>query len=164
MSENTGRASHERAIDVVRGYAHHDGIAVREALAGLEADGWTEVHVVLNGLLHSTLGIMELTGAQGKLGQLVRYADEAAAAAPLHYEFALGEATRAWALGATSALRTFAGRDVPETVHMTGVLIAAPGLALWGKPGFLDVVERLQESVTALLVNDRPSGTPHRRP
>ncbi|MFJ5219687.1 hypothetical protein ACIP98_33920 [Streptomyces sp. NPDC088354] len=127
MSENSGKASHERAIEVVRGYGRHDGIAVREALTDLDADGWTEVHALLNGLLHSTLG-MELTGQQGKLGQLVRYADEVAAAAPLPHELAVGEAARAWALGDTSALRASSGhglRDVPEAVHMTGVLVAA---------------------------------------
>ncbi|MDX3077636.1 hypothetical protein [Streptomyces sp. MI02-7b] len=49
---------------------------------------------------------------------------------------------------------------------MTAVLVAALSLALWGRAGFLDVVETLRESVTALpmKVDDRPSVTLRRRP
>ncbi|MFD3452018.1 hypothetical protein ACFWVC_07525 [Streptomyces sp. NPDC058691] len=163
MSEHAGKVSHQRAIDVVRGYAHHDAIAVRDALAGLSPDGWTEVYSVLNGLLRSTIGITELTGRQWNPGRFVRLADEVAAAAPLHLEFAIAEATRAWAGGGGWALRAFSGGDLSEAVHMTAVFIAVLGLALWGESGFLQVVETLDESVTAVM-NGRPFGIPDSRP
>nr|WTB28907.1 hypothetical protein OG781_04645 [Streptomyces sp. NBC_00830] len=157
MSDYAGKASYDRAIDVVRGYADHDSIAVRDALAGLNEGGWMEVYAVLSGLLRSTMSITELTGERSKLGHLVRHADEVAAAAPLQYEFAVAEAVRAWARGDESALRTLSGRDLPGTVHVTAVFIAVLGQGLWGRTGFLDVLKRFHESVTE-LVNDQPSG------
>ncbi|MEU6341756.1 hypothetical protein ABZ883_12510 [Streptomyces sp. NPDC046977] len=163
MSEHPGKPSHERAIDVVRGYANHNAVAVRNALADLDPGGWTDVFGVLNGLLRSTIGIVELTGAEWNTGQLVRHADEVAAAAPPHYEFAVAEATRAWALGDVSPLRTFADGDLPAAVHITGVFVAVLGLALWGRAGFLDVVNRLDESAAALM-NSPDSAIPTIRP
>ncbi|MEU2287267.1 hypothetical protein ABZ614_36070 [Streptomyces sp. NPDC013178] len=157
MSDAAHRTSHERAMDVLRGYTDHDALAVREALAGLDAGGWTEVYAVLSGLLRSTISIMELTGRRWELDSLVRHADEVAAAAPPHYEFAVAEATRAWARGDQPAMRALSGRDLPGAVHMTAVGVAVLGSALWGRTGFLGVLEEFHETVTA-LVNDPPPG------
>ncbi|MFG2422707.1 hypothetical protein ACGFWD_27120 [Streptomyces sp. NPDC048448] len=157
MSDHAGKTPYERALEVVQGYANHDPIAVQDALAGLNAGGWSEVYAVLSGLLRSTISIMELTGEPWKLYEFVQHADEVAAAAPLHYEFAVAEATRAWAGGDNLALRTFAGGDLPGSVHMTAVSLAVLGLALWGRTGFLDVIEEFHVAVAA-LVNDQLSG------
>ncbi|CAM5719509.1 MULTISPECIES: hypothetical protein [Streptomyces] len=40
----------------------HDGSAVREALESLDAGGALQVYAILNGLVRSTISIMELTG------------------------------------------------------------------------------------------------------
>ncbi|MFC9913259.1 hypothetical protein [Streptomyces sp. NPDC059862] len=157
MSDAAHKTSHDRALDVVRGYTDRDALAVQEALAGLDAGSWTEVYAVLSGLLRSTVSIMELTGRQWKPGDLVRHADEVAATAPPHYEFAVAEATRAWARGDQSAMRALSGRDLPGAVHMTAVGVAVLGLALWGRTGFHGVLKEFHQTVTA-LVNDRPSG------
>ncbi|MPY47368.1 hypothetical protein [Streptomyces acidicola] len=157
MSDEAEKTSRDRAMDVVRGYADHDAIAVQDALAGLDAGNWIKVYAVLSGLLRSTISIMELTGERWKLDHLVRHADEVAAAAPPHYEFTVAEAARAWARGDQSALRTLSGRDLAGAVHMTAVFLAVLGLALWGRDGFLDVLRAFHETVTA-LVNDQPLG------
>ncbi|EKX62298.1 hypothetical protein PV416_45355 [Streptomyces ipomoeae] len=157
MSEAAHKTSRDRAMDVVRGYADHDAIAVHEALAGLDADSWAEVYAVLSGLLRSTISIMEMSGRRCMPGHLVRQADEVAAAAPPHYELAVAEATRAWARGDQSAMRALSGRDLPGAVHMTAVGVAVLGLSLWGRTGFLDVLKEFHETVTA-LVNDPLSG------
>ncbi|MEV6654179.1 hypothetical protein [Streptomyces sp. NPDC051219] len=157
MSDHAGKTAYDRALEVVQGYANHDAIAVQDALAGLNASGWSEVYAVLSGLLRSTISIMELTGEQWKLGDLVRHADEVAAAAPLHYEFVVAEVARAWARGDDSGLRTLSGRDLPGAVHVTAAFVAVLGLALWGRTGFLDVIKEFHVAVSA-LVNDQPFG------
>lgn len=157
MSDAALKASHERAVDVVRGYTDHDAIAVEEALAGLDAGGWAEVYAFLNGLSRSTISIMELSGKQWRLDDLVRHTDEVAAAAPPHHEFAIAEATRAWARGDQSGMRASSGSNLPMAVHTTAVGIAVLGLALWGRPGFLNVLKEFQATATA-LASDRFSG------
>ncbi|GAQ50414.1 hypothetical protein a10_00191 [Streptomyces acidiscabies] len=139
------------AVEVVRGYVDHDTDAVQAALAGLDADSRVEVYALLNGLLHSTISIMELTGRRWRLDELVRHADEVATAAPPHYEFAITEATRAWARGDGSAMRALSGRDVLGAVHMTAVGVTALGLALWGRAGLLDVLEEFDRIAGGLV-------------
>ncbi|MFE7795896.1 hypothetical protein [Streptomyces sp. NPDC057460] len=85
-----------------RGYADRDAIAVQDALAGLDAGAWMEIHAVLSGLLRSTVSITEVAGERWTAGQLVEHANEVVAAAPPHYEFAIAEAARAWARGGPS--------------------------------------------------------------
>lgn len=150
MSDAVHKTSHDRALDVVRGYVDHDGIAVQEALEGLDARGSLEVYAILNGLVRSTISIMELTGRPFRLEDLVRQADEVAVVAPLHYEFAVGEATRAWARGAQSAMRAVSCRDFTAAVHITAVGVAVLGLALWGRSGLLDVLAEFHQAATAL--------------
>lgn len=157
MSDAAHKTSHDRALDAVRGYADHDAIAIQKALAGLDSGSWMEVYAVLSGLLRSTISIMELSGKRWELGHLVRHADEVASAAPPHYEFAVAEATRAWARGDQSAMRALSGRDLPGAVHITAVGVAVLGLTLWGRTGFLDVLKACDETATA-PTNDRPSG------
>ncbi|MGW0576913.1 hypothetical protein ACWD25_13280 [Streptomyces sp. NPDC002920] len=146
-----------RAVDVVRGYADRDAIAVRDALTGLDAVAWQEMYAVLNGLLHSTVSIIEVTGTRWTTGQLVEHADEVATAAPPHYEFAVAEAARAWAGGDRSALSALPGRDPLGAVHVTAAFVAALGLVLWGRTRFLGVLTAYDETVTA-IVDGRPSG------
>jgi hypothetical protein len=150
MSDTAHKTSRDRALDLVRGYVDHDGIAVQEALEGLDAGGSLEVYAILNGLVRSTLTIMELTGRPFRLEDLVRLADEVAVAAPLHYEFAVAEATRAWARGDQSAMRAVSCRDLIGAVHITAVGVAVLGLALWGRSGLLDVLAEFHEAATAL--------------
>ncbi|WP_425246156.1 hypothetical protein [Streptomyces sp. NEAU-NA10] len=157
MSDAAFKTTRDRALDVVRGYTDHDAVAVREALDSLNAGGWTEVYAVLSGLLRSTISVMELTGKRWELDSLVRHIDEVAAAAPPHYEFAVAEATRAWARGDQSALRALSDRDLCGAVHMTAVFAVVLGLALWGRPGLLDVLEEFLATVTT-PVTDRTSG------
>ncbi|MEU6375125.1 hypothetical protein [Streptomyces sp. NPDC046909] len=151
MSDAAQMTSRDRAMDVVRGYVHHDGSAVQMALEGLDADGSLEVYAVLNGLVRSTISIMELTGRSFGLDDLVRQADGIAVAAPLHYEFAIAEATRAWARGDQSAMRAVSCQDLSGAVHITAVGVAVLGLALWGRTGFLDVLAEFHEADIALL-------------
>ena len=49
---------------------------------------------------------------------------------PPHYESAIAEATRAWARGDDSTMRTLTGQDLLGAVHMTAVGVTALGLAL----------------------------------
>ncbi|MEU6356591.1 hypothetical protein ABZ896_46025 [Streptomyces sp. NPDC047072] len=162
MSDTAQRISRDRALDVVRGYVDQDAVAVREALAGLDAGGSLEVYAVLNGLLRSTISIMELTGRSWRLDDLVRRADEVAVAAPPHYEFAAAEATRAWARGDESAMRAASCRDLTGAVHITAVGVTVLGLALWGRTGFLDVLQEFGLTAAALAdgwgddLSDRP--------
>ncbi|MGW5663564.1 hypothetical protein ACWEWG_26315 [Streptomyces sp. NPDC003758] len=156
MSDAPQRTCRDRALSVVRGYAHKDAAAVQEALAGLDASGWIEVYALLTGLLRSTISIMELAGRHWKLDDLVRRSDDIATAAPPHYEFAMAEAARAWAVGDESAMRALSCRDVPGAVHMTAVGIAVLGLALWGKAGFLDVIEEFDAAADALANDPAP--------
>lgn len=144
-------------MDVVRGYTDRDAVAVEEALSGLDASSWTEVYAFLSGLLHSTVSIMELSGKRWQVGELVRHTEEVAAVAPPHHEFAVVEATRAWARGDESAMHALSCQDLPGAVHMTAVGVVVLGLALWGRPGFLAVLEEFQVTADA-LANDRFSG------
>jgi hypothetical protein len=157
MSDGAPKASHERAVDLVRGYLDRDAVAVQEALSGLGALSWLEVYAVLSDLLRSTISIMELSGKRWQVGDLVRHTDEIAAVAPPHHEFAVAEATRAWARGDRSTMRALSGQDLAGAVHMTAVGLAVLGLALWGRTGFLDALDEFHETATA-LVNDRLSG------
>jgi hypothetical protein len=150
MSDAPHRTSYDAALDAIRGYAHSDAVAVREAFTGLDARSWTEVYAVLGGLLRSTLGIMELTGRHWKLDDLVRYTDEVSAAAPPHYEFAMAEATRAWARGDQAVMRAFSGRDIQGAVHMSALGVAVLGLALWGRSGLLAVLEEFRAAADTL--------------
>ena len=92
-----------------------------------------EVCAILNGLLRSTIRIMELTGRRWNVGDLVRQTDEVAAAAPPHHEFAVAEATRAWACGDLSAMRDLSSRDLSPAVHTTAVGIAVLGSSCAGQ-------------------------------
>ncbi|MFC9506179.1 hypothetical protein [Streptomyces sp. NPDC057002] len=112
------------------------------------------MYAILNGLLRSTISIVELTGRPSQPDDLVRQADEVAAAAPTHYEFAVGEATRIWAGGDPSSMRAVSCRDLTGAVHITAVDVAALGLALWGTPGFLRLLEEAHE--VAAPVGGRP--------
>ncbi|MGW0818333.1 hypothetical protein ACWD00_34885 [Streptomyces viridiviolaceus] len=150
MSDAAHKTSHDRAMDVVRGYVDHDGVMVRDALDGLDAGGSLEMYAILNGLVRSTISIMELTGRPFRLDDLVRQADEVASVAPPHYEFAVAEATRAWARGDQSAMRAVSCRDLIGAVHITAVGVAVLGLALWGRTGFLGVLAEFHEAFTAL--------------
>jgi hypothetical protein len=133
MSDGAQKPPGRRAVDVVRGYAERDALVVRDALAGLDAVAWQEMYVVLSGLLHSTVSIIEVTGRSWTSGQLVELVDDVAAGAPPHYEFAVAETARAWARGDQSALSALPGRDPLGAVHVTAVFVAAMGLALWGR-------------------------------
>lgn len=150
MSDAAQKTSRDRALDVVRGYVDHDPVAVCEALDGLEAGGSLEVYAILNGLLRSTISIMELTGRPWRLDDLVRRADEIAVSAPPHYEFAVAEATRAWARGDESAMRAASCRDLTGAVHITAVGVTVLGLAVWGRTGFLDVLAEFHEAARAI--------------
>jgi hypothetical protein len=157
MSDGAQKSPGRRAVDVVRGYADRDAIAVQDALAGLDAVAWMEMYAVLSGLLRSTVSIIEVTGERWAAGQLVEHADEVAAAAPPHYEFAIAEAAREWARGGQSALSALPGRDPLGAVHVTAVFVAALGLVLWGRTGFLGVLTAYDDTVTT-IVNGQPSG------
>ncbi|WP_405820511.1 hypothetical protein OG241_33035 [Streptomyces sp. NBC_01390] len=157
MSNAAHKTSSDRAMDVVRGYVDHDGVAVREALDSLDTAGSLEVHAILNGLVRSTISIMELTGRPFALEDLVRQADAVATVAPLHYELAVSEATRAWARGDQSAMRAVSCRDPTGAVHITAVGVVVLGLALWGRTGFLDVLAEFHEAAT-VLTEEWPSG------
>jgi hypothetical protein len=150
MSDAPRKTAHDQALDIVRGYVDHDAVAVREALDGFDAGGSLEVYAILNGLLRSTISIMELTGRPWRLDDLVRRADEVAVSAPPHYEFAAAEATRAWARGDESAMRAASCRDLAGAVHITAVGVTVLGLALWGRTGFLDVLAEFHETAAAL--------------
>ncbi|MFE6624451.1 hypothetical protein ACFZBP_37710 [Streptomyces sp. NPDC008086] len=151
MSDTAHLTSRDRAVGVVRGYAAHDADAVQDALNGLNPESRVEVYAVLSALLRSTISIMELTGRRWKLDELVRHSDEVAAAAPPHYEFAVAEATRAWARGDHSAMRSLSGQDLLGALHMTAVGITVLGLCLWGRTGLLDVLEEFDRTVAALV-------------
>ncbi|MFH9087801.1 hypothetical protein [Streptomyces sp. NPDC017673] len=157
MSDTARKTPLDRAMDVVRGYVDHDGIAVREALDGMDAGGSLEVYSILNGLVRSTISIMELTGRPWRVDDLVRRADGVATVAPPHYEFAVAEATRAWARGDQSAMRAVSCRDLTGAVHITAVGVAVLGSALWGRAGFLDVLAEFHAAATA-LAEDRSCG------
>ncbi len=166
MSDAAHQTSRDRATALVRGYVDQDRAAVGEALEGLGqgagagvgsgagtgsgSGGLIEVYVVLNGLLRSTLSIMELSGRPWKVDDLVGRADELAASAPPHYEFAVGEATRAWARGDQSAMRAASCQDLAGAVHITAVGVAVLGSALWGEAGFLAVLREFGAVASAL--------------
>ncbi|QNP68627.1 hypothetical protein IAG44_03500 [Streptomyces roseirectus] len=150
MSDAAEFASRDRALGVLRAYADRDADGVEGALAGLGESGWVEVYAVLSGLLHTTVGIVELTGIREQLGRVVRCADEVAAVAPPHYEFAIAEATRAWARGDQGAMRAVSGRDLPGAVHMTAVFVTVLGVALWGRSGFLGVLRTFHDTLSSL--------------
>jgi hypothetical protein len=150
MSGTAQKTPRDRALNVVRGYVDHDPVAVCEALDGLEAGDSLEVYAILSGLLRSTISIMELTSRPWRLDDLVRRADEIAVSAPLHYEFAVAEATRAWARGGSSALRAASCRDLTGAVHITAVGVTVLGLVVWGRTGFLDVLAEFHEAARAV--------------
>lgn len=154
MSDGAQKSPAGRAVDVVRGYANRDAIAVQDALSGLDTVARTEMHAVLDGLLRSTVSLIEVTGERWTARQLVDRADEVATAAPPHYGFAIGEAARAWARKDRSARHAPPGRDPLGAVHVTAAFVAALGLVLWGGPGFLGVLAAYDDTVTA-IVNGR---------
>ncbi|MGW2052019.1 hypothetical protein ACWCPF_43925 [Streptomyces sp. NPDC001858] len=156
MSDEVQKPPGYRAVDVVRGYADRDTIAVEDALAGLDAVAWMEMYAVLSGLLRATVSIIEVTGRRWTAGQLVEHADQVAATAPPHHEFAIAEAARAWVRGDQSALSALPGGDPLRAVHVTAAFVAALGLALWGRAGFLGVLTAYDDTVTA-IVNGLPS-------
>ncbi|MCL8011253.1 hypothetical protein [Streptomyces sp. AS02] len=161
MSDAAQKTSRDLALDIVRGYVDRDAVAVGEALQGLDAGGSLEVYAILNGLLRSTISIMELTGRPWQVDDLVRRADEVAVSAPPHYEFAAAEATRAWARGDESAMCAASCRDLAGAVHITAVGVTVLGLAVWGPTGFLDVLAEFHQ-VTAALADEGAHDIPGR--
>lgn len=99
------------ALLLLRGYAAGDARAVATALDGLDDsaldDTYTYLCAVMDVTLHLTLT------AQPAARDMSRAAEHAAAAAPPHYEFAFGQAIRAWAAGDTEALTRTADADLP---------------------------------------------------
>ncbi|MFM9441279.1 hypothetical protein [Streptomyces acidiscabies] len=158
MSDAAESTSRERALEVLRAYANGDADAVEDAVSGLDDGGWVEVYAILGGLLNTTVGIAELTGTRHPLERVVRCADEVAAVAPPHYEFAISEATRAWARGDQDALRAMSGRDLPGAAHMTAVFVTVLGVSLWGRAGFLGVLRTFHDTVVSLTDEQRYEG------
>ncbi|WP_051854698.1 hypothetical protein [Streptomyces sp. NRRL B-1347] len=135
----------DRALGVVRGYAAHDAGAVTEALARADEAAQQQTYAVLGGLLRSTLALVQLTGRELRTGEVVRLADEVAAVAPADYEFTVTEAVRAWARGDQEGFRSANAADPLGGLHVTAVLTALLGLALWGREAFLDVLTAYEE-------------------
>ncbi|WP_172382524.1 hypothetical protein [Streptomyces sp. MNP-20] len=143
-------AAADRALGVVRGYAARDAAAVTRALARVGEAERQQTYAVLGGLLRSTLALVELTGRELRTGEVVRLADEVAAAAPTAYEFTVTQAVRAWASGDREAFRSAHADDPLGDLHVTAVLVVLLGLALWGRETFLDTL-RAYEEVTRTL-------------
>jgi hypothetical protein len=74
-----------------------------------------------------------------------RAAEQAATAAPPHYEFAFGQAVRAWAAGDTEALTRAADADLPGAVHLLAVMTVALGVSVLDHDGLKALLNCLPE-------------------
>ncbi|MCI3935331.1 hypothetical protein [Streptomyces sp. AN091965] len=142
----------DRALGVVRGYAAGDAAAVAGALARVGEAERQQTYAVLGGLLRSTLALVALTGRELRTGEVVRLADEVAAAAPTVYEFTVTQAVRAWARGDLEGFRGAHAADPLGEIHVTAVLVVLLGLALWGRETFLDTLRAYEDVARTLAV------------
>ncbi|MFI8930989.1 hypothetical protein ACIG3E_25390 [Streptomyces sp. NPDC053474] len=142
----------DRALGVVRGYAACDAAAVTRALVRVGEAERQQTYAVLGGLLRSTLALVALTGRELRTGEVVRLADEVAAAAPTAYEFTVTQAVRAWARGDQEGFRGAHADDPLGDLHVTAVLVVLLGLALWGRETFLDTLRAYEEVARTLAV------------
>lgn len=115
------------ALLLLRGYAACDARAVGAALDPLDASTLDDTYTYLCAVMDVTLRLT-LT-AQPAAREVGRAAEHAAMAAPPHYEFAFGEAVRAWASGDMAALSRAADADLPGAVHLLAVMTVALGTA-----------------------------------
>ncbi|MFF5480479.1 hypothetical protein ACFY5C_24490 [Streptomyces sp. NPDC012935] len=143
------------AMAMVRGYASHDAGAVSAAVDGVGEAAHAEMCVIVDGLLRSTLAIAGIVG-QGVSGDaLVRLVDRVSSVAPPHFEFAVGEAVRGFALGGETKGQQVSLEDTLGTLHALAACTAALGLSLWGREVFIGL---LAESVRTALELSRTTG------
>lgn len=154
MNDGTATTAADNAIDALRGYADRDAFAVQRALGALDADTLRETYAVLTSLLSSTVSIMEVSDTSWRVGPIVRAADEAAAAAPPHYEFAIVEAIRAWACRDHTKQRAVSSHDLAGAVHATAVFVTVLGTELWGRDAFLDVLQQFSRTLAEAARKD----------
>ncbi|MFF0125983.1 hypothetical protein ACFYTG_09710 [Streptomyces mirabilis] len=109
------------ALLLLRGYADEDARTVASALDTLDDSALDDTYTYLCAVMDVTT----LT-AQPAARDVGRAAEQAATAAPPHYEFAFGQAVRAWAAGDTEALTRAADADLPGAVHLLAVLTSPP--------------------------------------
>jgi hypothetical protein len=83
--------------------------------------------------------------AQPAARDVGRAAEQAATAAPPHYEFAFGQAVRAWAAGDTEALTRAADADLPGAVHLLAVMTVALGVSVLDHDGLNALLNCLPE-------------------
>jgi hypothetical protein len=133
------------ALLLLRGYTDGDARAVGSALDTLDDSALDDTYTYLCAVMDVTLRLT-LT-AQPAARDVGRAAEQAATAAPPHYEFAFGQAVRAWAAGDTQALTRTADADLPGAVHLLAVLTSPPpeGGDSYGsrREGFCFVADRL---------------------
>jgi hypothetical protein len=112
------------ALLLLHGYTDGDTRTVASALDTLDDSALDDTYTYLCAVMDVTLRLT-LT-AQPAARDVGRAAEQAATEAPPHYEFAFGQAVRAWAAGDTQALTRAADADLPGAVHLLAVLTSPP--------------------------------------
>jgi hypothetical protein len=116
------------ALVLLRGYAACDAGTVRTALGSLDESALDATYTYLCAVMDVTLRLT--LSAQPSPRDVGRAAEYAATAAPPHYEFAFGQAVRAWTAGDTAAVTRAADADLPGAVHLLAVMTVALGIAV----------------------------------
>lgn len=137
------RPARQTALILLRGYADGDARAVASALETLDESALDDTYTYLCAVMDVTLRLT-LT-AQPPARDVGRAAEQAATAAPPHYEFAFGQAVRAWAAGDTEALTRAADADLPGAVHLLAVMTVALGVAVLDCDGLNALLNCLPE-------------------
>jgi hypothetical protein len=128
---------------LLRGYADEDARTVASALDTLDESALDDTYTYLCAVMDVTLRLT-LT-AQPAARDVSRAAEQAATAAPPHYEFAFGQAVRAWAAGDTEALTRAADTDLPGAVHLLAVMTVALGVSVLDHDGLNALLNCLPE-------------------
>lgn len=138
------RPAQQTALRLLRAYAACDARAVAAALDTLDESALDDTYTYLCAVMDVTLRLT-LT-AQPPARDVGRAAEHAATAAPPHYEFAFGQAVRAWAAGDADALTRAADADLRGAVHLLAVLTVALGIAVLDLDGLNALLNCLPEN------------------
>ncbi|MEU9211280.1 hypothetical protein AB0D27_25895 [Streptomyces sp. NPDC048415] len=143
---------------IVRGYAIHHAPAVKAAVDEADEPALADMCVIVDGLMRSTPAIAGIAGRRVPADRLVHLVDGVSSVALPHYEFAVSEAVRGWALGGEPAGRQVIPADTLGTLDALAACTAALGLSLWSREVFVGLLAESVRAAEELVTDGRGGG------